>query len=285
MHNSEWSLIIFTLLGQFSAGLTAGLLILGITGFKNRNREISLILRRGVFIATTCMIIAMFASFFHLSAPLASVYALSNLKDSWLSREILMVSLFTGLLLITSVRLLYFDRDGKRLNLLLIMSATAGLLMVFSMAKIYMLPTVPSWNTPQTLIRFFSGGFITGTGFLLMLSNLISKENARNNSHRYLIIKGVILAALLIGVTGALITGTPEVGENIAFQQQTPLLIFLSPWFLWLAGSSILIWQSIKPAKHLSLSRNLQIMAFVIIIIAALIERYYFYESFYRIGI
>jgi anaerobic dimethyl sulfoxide reductase subunit C (anchor subunit) len=285
MHNSEWSLIIFTLLGQFSAGLMTGLLILSITGPQNQNRNTSLILKRGVFIAAVCMVIAMLASFFHLSAPLSSVYALSNLKYSWLSREILMVSVFTGLLLITSVNLLYFDREGKRLNLLLILSSVAGLLMVFSMAKIYMLPTVPAWNTPQTLIRFFSAGFITGAGFLLLLSNLILKETAGKNSQNYLILVGIILAALLIGNAGAFIAGTPEAVENIAFQPHLSLTTILLPWFLWVAGCSILIWQFIKPAKLLSLSRNLQIMAFVIIIIAALIERYFFYESFYRTGI
>ncbi len=286
MHNSEWSLIIFTLLGQFSAGLTIGLVILDITGSQTRDSGISLILRKGVFIAATCMIIAMLASFFHLSAPMSSFYALSNLKDSWLSREILMVSLFTGLLLFTSIRLLYFDREGKRLRLLLILSASAGLFMVYSMAKIYMLPTVPAWNTTQSLIRFFGGSFITGMSFLLLLSGIISsKETAVIKPSHHFLIAGIISAALLIGITGALLTGTPDSIENIAFQPHIPYLTLIVPWLLWLAGCSILILQSIKPSKHLSLSRNLQIMAFAIIIIAALIERYYFYESFYRIGI
>jgi anaerobic dimethyl sulfoxide reductase subunit C len=286
MHNSEWSLIIFTLLGQFSAGLTAGLVILDITSSRTRDRDISLIIRKGVIIAAACMVIAMLASFFHLSAPLSSVYALSNLKDSWLSREILMVSLFTGLLLLTTIRLLYFDREGKRLRLLLILGASAGLLMVYSMAKIYMLPTVLVWNTTQTLIRFFGGSFITGMSFLLLLSGTIfSKETAFVKPSHHFLIAGIISAALLIGISGALLTGTPYTIENIAFQPHIPYLTIILPWLLWLAGCAILILQTIKPAKSHVFSRNLQIMAFAIIIIAALIERYYFYASFYRIGI
>jgi anaerobic dimethyl sulfoxide reductase subunit C len=286
MHNSEWSLIIFTLLGQFSAGLTTGLVLLDITGSQTRDRDISLIIRKGVFIATACMIIAMLASFFHLSAPLSSVYALSNLKDSWLSREILMVSLFTGLLLLITIRLLYFDREGKRMRLLLILSAVAGLLMIYSMAKIYMLSTVPAWNTTQTLIRFFGGSFITGMSFLLLLSGIFpSKENATIKSLKNNSLTWIISASLLIGITGALLTGTPDTGENIAFQHHIPYLAFILPWFLSLTGCAILILQYIKPLKYPVFSRNLQIMAFAIIIIAALIERYYFYASFYRMGI
>ena len=286
MHNSEWSLILFTVLGQFSAGLTTGLLILHLSGLQKTGINLQQTLRKAIMVAALCMVVAMLASFFHLSAPLASVYALSNLKHSWLSREILMVSVFTGLLLITSVRLLYFDRDGKKLSLLLILNASAGLLMVYSMAKIYMLPTVPAWNNPHTLIRFFTGGFISGIGFLLIFPGLSQiKPLYSDNSRILYIFAGIISAALLIRLAGSFLAGSTVPDENIAFVPQIPLTAILLPWILWFTGCILLIWQVFKPAAQPTRSGNLKKLAFLLIIIAAFIDRYFFYELFYRLGI
>ncbi len=286
MHNSEWSLILFTVLGQFSAGLTTGLLILHLSDFHKTGINLQQTLRKGIMIAAICMVVAMLASFFHLSAPLASVYALSNLKHSWLSREIVMVSIFTGLLAVTALRIWHPGREALKSPWLLLLVTVAGWLMIYTMARIYMLPTVPAWNTPHTLIRFFTSGFITGIGFLLIMPGLIQiKHQSFNNSPMLYIFAGIISASFLIRLAGTFLAGAPVPEENIAFVSQIPLTAILLPWTLWFTGSILLIWQMLKPAAQPTRSGNLKKLAFVLIILAAFIDRYFFYESFYRLGV
>jgi len=286
MHNSEWSLILFTVLGQFSAGLTTGLLILHLSGLQKTGINLQQTLRKAIMVAALCMVVAMLASFFHLSAPLASVYALSNLKHSWLSREILMVSIFTGLLAITAIQIWHPGKVVLKSPWLLLLTTVAGWLLIYTMARIYMLPTVPAWNTPHTLIRFFTGGFITGIGFLLIFPGLSQiKPLYSDNSRILYIFAGIISAALLIRLAGSFLAGSTVPDENIAFVPQIPLTAILLPWILWFTGCILLIWQVLKPTAQPTRSGNLKKLAFILIIVAAFIDRYFFYESFYRLGI
>jgi len=101
-------------------------------------------------------------SFFHLGSPAKAYFALNNLRSSWLSREILFALLFLVLL---AVLLLVERREsvpsapGRMLGLL---TGLAGIALVFSMAKLYMLPTVPAWNSPATPAAFFLTAFLLG---------------------------------------------------------------------------------------------------------------------------
>jgi len=74
----------------------------------------------------------------HLAKPSLAPHALRNLTASWLSREILLVQAFAGAA-------------------------------IFAMTRVYLLKTVPVWNSPATLLEFAGcamllGGVLTSFG-------------------------------------------------------------------------------------------------------------------------
>jgi DMSO reductase anchor subunit len=91
-------------------------------------------------------------SFLHLGQPLNAWRALNHLKKSWLSREILMFGLF-GL-----SWLLCFAIPGMgKLPLAII-----GVGLVYSMAQVYRLRSIPAWDTNWTLLVFTISAVVLG---------------------------------------------------------------------------------------------------------------------------
>jgi hypothetical protein len=167
MNSNEWPLVFFTLFSQASAGimLTATLLLFLLK--EDGTLAGSEFRRVAALIALGLMGLALMISFLHLSRPHASVFAISNLGDSWLSREIVLAGiffLFTGL-----VYLVPGPAGNNWAGALMIASGFVGLVLVFSMVRLYMIPTVPVWNNPSTPLAFFSSTVLLGTMFSLVV--------------------------------------------------------------------------------------------------------------------
>jgi len=164
---SELPLVIFTVLAQMAVGAFIGL---GAwIGWAAQNgggvdmvRDLTLkpLLASGiVFVA------AVLVSLLHLGHPLRAYRALSNLRNSWLSREILSAGLFGagwaifyGLLAILSVfTSLLWVAFG--------LATLAGLALIFSMARVYRLDSLPGWNTWRTPVSFYLAAGLLGTLF------------------------------------------------------------------------------------------------------------------------
>ncbi len=94
----EWPLVLFTLTVQLAVGLhlallsTKNLLCAGHPAEGPGPGARDPYLWVGVLMAG-----ALAVSLLHLGAPLSAVHSLSNLEDSWLSREILVLLVFLGL--------------------------------------------------------------------------------------------------------------------------------------------------------------------------------------------
>lgn len=118
--------------------------------------------------------LALLASIFHLGRPLYAYKALRMWKRSWLSREVLLFSLFsflgggfaatllTAYFLNISLPWAFRWGGGGVVSFL-------GMAGVFSSAKIYLVPARPAWNTIRTPLRFFFTGFILGPLFSLVI--------------------------------------------------------------------------------------------------------------------
>jgi anaerobic dimethyl sulfoxide reductase subunit C (anchor subunit) len=288
MHNSEWSLVFFTLLGQFSAGLVFCLLIFRVLGLHREINNTDKILRTGIYIAAASMIIALVISFLHLSAPLSSVYAFSNLKQSWLSREILMVPLFTAFLGFLSLYVYRSVTPAKHMTFLLLLATLNGFLMVYSMARIYMLPTIPAWDTPVTLINFFASGLLTGSAFFHVIfyqkTAEISEKTIQANAGKiYITIIGLALVARAVVF---FLSGNAKIEDPIAFAPSSVQSAeHIVAWALWLAGLGLLLWRVWNPSKNIKSFLNFYYLAFLCFVLAEILYRALFYSSFYRIGI
>jgi len=158
----EWPLVAFTVLGQTAVGVfwffhlpflvrgrapgpdwrVAWLIILGLT--------------------VLLMVLAAFASLFHLHHPARARRALGNVRSSWLSREILFELAF-GALLVSAAALSAFRDPGPGLRWgLLTAAGLAGALFLLSMTKLYMLPAVPVWRGIYTPLAFLSTTLVIG---------------------------------------------------------------------------------------------------------------------------
>jgi anaerobic dimethyl sulfoxide reductase subunit B len=143
----ELPLVAFTLLGQMAAGMA-------VLSFFSGPLTTPILITLGTLIG-----LAGLASLFHLGAPVNAWRALAHLKKSWLSREILMFGLFGASWLVS----LALPGMGK------LPLALFGIGLVYSMAQVYRLRSVPAWNTDRTLFAFAVSAILLGGLGLLVI--------------------------------------------------------------------------------------------------------------------
>jgi DMSO reductase anchor subunit len=140
----ELPLVAFTLLGQMAAGMA-------VLSFFSGPLTVPILITLGTLTG-----LAGLASLLHLGTPLNAWRALGHLKKSWLSREILMFGLFGASWLIC----LLLPGMGK------LPLGLSGIGLVYSMAQVYRLRSVPAWDTDRTLLAFaVSAIMLGGFGF------------------------------------------------------------------------------------------------------------------------
>lgn len=158
----ERSLVLFTLLMQTAAG--AYLVSIGSQlWFGNRTSDLDTILlfRVTFWLVMGLSILGLLASFLHLGSARNAWYALSNLRSSWLSREIFFALFFTGGVSLFSV-LGANTRPGLTMAALYVITGFSGLALVYCMQRIYRLRTVPRWNKPLTGLNFWTTTLLLG---------------------------------------------------------------------------------------------------------------------------
>ncbi|TVQ17266.1 MAG: hypothetical protein EA361_02640 [Bacteroidetes bacterium] len=290
MYSAEWSLIFFTLLSQFSAGLLMSVFVfrvfLSADSFINKEK-LTLLCIATAFIA---MLLALGLSFLHLNAPLSSVYAMSNLRESWLSREILMASLFALLLFLQVVASSFKLFSPRIQNILMALGVMAGLYFIYSMGRLYMIPTVPAWNNPGTMVAFYATAFLTGpAGFLLVHEELSRKNDIlKKPSVNMIPLGGMIFAGMLM-VAAAALFSNPETTAlaNIGFEAQpTSRFLMIGRWLLLVVGVAVFMgsFVSIKKPESTLATPKLY-WGFGLLVVSEVIARFDFYNSYFRIGL
>jgi anaerobic dimethyl sulfoxide reductase subunit B (iron-sulfur subunit) len=141
----ELPLAAFTLLIQMAAGMLVYSLALPAI-------PPTLLLASGIFLAAGGG-----AAFMHLGRKRNAWRAVLHLKKSWLSREILMTILFS--LAWATVTLAQWQAKSTPGPWLL---AILGIGLIYSMARVYLLRAVPSWNSWRTPVAFFMSAAALG---------------------------------------------------------------------------------------------------------------------------
>ncbi len=140
---SAWTLVVFTVLAQAAAGMA----VVNATAPG----------RVGTLTALALLGVGGLAAAFHLGRSGRGRFALSNLGSSWLSREILFAGAF-GTALVVATLLPTKPIPG-------IVAAILGVLFVGSISMVYLVRTVPSWNTWMTPASFFLTAAALGAAF------------------------------------------------------------------------------------------------------------------------
>ena len=152
----ERSLLAFTLLAQLAVGAFVTVGALGLwAGITEGEPTVLLFVDGALLWVALAMALAMLASAFHLGAPASALHAVRNLRTSWLSREVLLMVSFTVLVGLLSI----LRRSGAGSSALLAgvaaAAGTCGLGLVYAMARVYRIRTVPRWDTVRTTASFF----------------------------------------------------------------------------------------------------------------------------------
>jgi anaerobic dimethyl sulfoxide reductase subunit C (anchor subunit) len=158
----EWPLVLFTLTVQLAVGLFLALLatksLLRAGHLAERPTGEGPFLLVGVLMAA-----ALAVSLLHLGAPMSAVFSLSNLEESWLSREILVALVFLGL---WGLGYSVGRRPGTApwmARALAWATALVGIALIWVMAKIYMVPARPLWDHWLTAASFLLTTLLLGT--------------------------------------------------------------------------------------------------------------------------
>ena len=159
LEHPHWPLVFMLVLTQLSAGAFATLWLLDLL---NRAASGSASVLGSLGLAG----ISLAAATLHLGRPIYAWRALTGLRRSWLSREVLSLSIFAGAAGVYS-SMLFLNLPGRSIAALAtLLWAAAG---VTCSARIYMVPARPAWDSRYTVAEFFSTGMLLGPRFVLAL--------------------------------------------------------------------------------------------------------------------
>jgi anaerobic dimethyl sulfoxide reductase subunit C (anchor subunit) len=200
----EWPLVVFTILGQTAVGAfwLAGmpLAFRGRSGIGTGGVSLGFAVYGGI---TILLGLAAAASFLHLARPWRAVLALSNLRRSWLSREILGEIVFW--FLTANLAFLEWITPGCASRSLVLRAAVlaaglAGFAFLYGMARLYMLDTVPAWRGLHTPASFFVSAFLLGGLGAAVYLDWLAGRGPGNAGPSFRFLPPVALAAAVAGM-------------------------------------------------------------------------------------
>lgn len=306
MNVREWALPVYTILMQLATGAMLILWILRwLASSKFNPDEMDRITRNPILVIMLTIIVATSGSHFHLSKPWLSFYAVRNFHMSWLSREVV----FTVLFFLALSLLWILSRLKKDYHKLITavgwLSILFGFIMVYCMARIYMLPTQVAWNSSSVIISFFATTFLLGAMAIACLLVLDLKfaeiqkagdVDIRSQVIKYSMVWLVLVACMAVAVQLAvtycqiylLAKGDfiAQTSLELLFNLYTPLFmlrlfcLILAPFWI---GYAIYRMQKAK-----STPQGLMIsvyMSCLLVLIGEILGRFLFYATHIRVGI
>jgi formate dehydrogenase iron-sulfur subunit len=181
----HWPLVFMLVLTQLSVGAFVVLWLLDRMG---RGAGLTM----GALASLGLAGISLAASTLHLGRPIYAWRALKGLRHSWLSREVLTLSLFAGAANGFAAMLLF---DVPFRGVAGAVTAIAGFAGVTCSARIYIVRARPAWCTGLTLAEFYATSLMLGPYFVQSLLGALHVTSPDWN--RYAIVAGAI-AQLMI---------------------------------------------------------------------------------------
>jgi Fe-S-cluster-containing dehydrogenase component/DMSO reductase anchor subunit len=140
----HWPLVVMMVFTQLSVGTFAAIWLLQLAGAFTR-------LGVAALTSLAVAVLALAASTLHLGRPIYAYRAVKMWRRSWLSREVLLFSAFSGVASLYAGALWLRWPIGPGLGALTVLFGFGG---VTASACIYRVPSRPAWNSPLTLVQF-----------------------------------------------------------------------------------------------------------------------------------
>jgi anaerobic dimethyl sulfoxide reductase subunit C len=306
MNVRDWALITFTILVQMSVG---AFWVLGVAHFlaarKYGAEEADRLSDRALLALVPVIALAFIASLLHLGNPLNAYRAVTNLGNSWLSREIFFGVVFAVLAFVFA--LMQWRKIGSFVlrNVIAWLAALVGLVLVYSMSRVYMLSTEPAWNSLATPVSFFTTTFLLGSlamgaAFVANYAFLQRKKadcaeaqcTLMREALRWIAVAAVVLVGVELIVLPLYLSATAS-GNPVGLAS-VKLMAGSYAWILALrvilafigAGVfAIFLYQNAMSAGHEKLLANLAYTAFIVVLVAEVLGRVLFYATQIRIGV
>ncbi len=302
MLSSDWPLILFTLLVQMSVGTFLFLGILHDVSFVKLEEKIfetlsNLLLK----LIAVILMLAVIASLFHLGSPQKAINALNNLESSYLSKEIFSLLIF---IMLGGIFILIYKKYSTK-RLLMFFSALITILFGFRtihyMSSIYMLETVPVWNSLFTPLSFYLSVLLLGSSVLfyslIRISSrkylLTSLDETTGEKLSYTLNFLLITIIFLILLNLALFCiqiiylsngdDTLRVSYDLLIKEN--LYFVISKTILLVTAIAFSLIKKFRIEKGLLSLNRYSTFYFVLIILIELIGRSLFYASYHRIGV
>jgi len=300
MDMREFVLVTFTILAQMSVG---AFLVMGvvkiIVGRKAGVEEADRMGDRSLIAIVVVLGLGLLASLFHLGSPLAAPRAINNIGTSWLSREILSGSIFFVLGALYAILQWFKWGPAVLRNVIAWLAALVGIVLVYSMSMVYMLPTQPAWNNLATPVSFYTttlllGALAMGAAFVANYAYIKRKTpdcadlqcTLLRSTLRWIAVASVILLGVEFVVTPvylvSLATGVPQAVASAKLIAGPLGPIFLIRMILAFIGAGVFgffLYQNAQNVEREKLMGYLAYSAFVLVLIAEVLGRLIFYSS------
>jgi DMSO reductase anchor subunit len=272
---ADLSLICFTLLTQSAVGLVF-ITTMGHWFGSAMQTDISF---RSMALALGITTAGLLAALSHLAAPRLAPHALRNPATSWLSREVLLVPFFAAALCLAILATLI----GNTVTLIVVEIAACllGGAALWAMTGVYLLKTVPAWNTPATALEF--------TGSALLLGGALSAVLTSVETAGWSPALTPAAAGMFLGLVSKLAAIKPAMQAERAARGQ---LWYQQPAFTLSAGRTLTMRSVLNVAgvalMLASANKSLQLGLFsglVILVTGEVLGRLRFYRLYGRIGL
>ena len=306
MHSEETALVLFTILGQMAVG---AFVILGLVHWWAVARygaaAADKLADYALLAIGPVMVLGLLASLFHLGNPMNAYRAILHVGTSWLSREILLGSMFAALGALFAL-LQWFKISSTTLRgTLAVVVAGVGLAFVYAMARVYQLPTMPAWNSWTTTAAFYITTFLLGAlaicaAYVLSYLYLRNKDtddaagirDMLGNALRSLSVVTLALLGLelvLMSLRVVNLAAGPAAAMQSANLLATEFLgLFVARLILVLLGAGLFAFLLYRSARDLNRERAafaLVFAAFAFVLVGEAIGRYLFYVTSVKIGL
>ncbi len=306
MNLREWALPLYTILMQLGVG---ALLVLWTIRAARLRRvpaaDVDRLIRNPILVIAFTVAMAMVSAHLHLSRLLLSWLAVTNFRTSWLSREIIFTVLF--FLSVSGVWLLSQRTPPQRhwMGILGWVGGALGLIGVFCMANIYLLPSQAAWNAPTTVYSFYAAVVLLGVmtiACLLLLDLKFAAIQAPGELHVHNEAVQATLPALAFVAELAVLVDLGLTFYEMYYLQQgnaaarTSLQLLLSLYLpllvlrvalliaapIWLGYNASLVHKRSLEPGQVALPVYVSCLA---VLVAEIIGRFLFYATHIRIGL
>lgn len=286
MGGTAWSLILFTLLIQAGVGvLLISEIAAGSLARKSGPDYLRSTNHYPGFLSLALVVAGIAISFFHLGSPKNVFHVLNNWQSSWLSREILFLILFIALLVVLSLLRLKKTFGSSVHRFVAVLTCLSGLVLIFSMAKLYMLPTIPPWNNLGTPVVFFLTALLLGCQIFWVT---FWNQKTFGRLIRFSLVLIVLQLGFALLFHSWFFPSDPVSSaglSNLYFNLQLGFAVRIA---LLIIAALLLVFLLLRLKKTSEARKTFRLMAYVAffaILISEILGRYVFFAAYYRLGL